>query len=387
MDGQAHCLDYKNSLKHEDFETVKLYDEENARSKKCLVFSDEHGLEGLLFVEARFRKVAEQFGFDGPQLFTAFEEVLQGTALSNWEQLANDVDEEDRTEEVFNERMVQYYMDYCDKNARDTMYDYLKKCRKPVGEEPRVHVRRLELLYSYSAKLPGIEELLTPDQIKRAIFRTFPESWQKQYVLAGKDLQVDSMQDVVTFMQNIKAYADDDKGKKRTPEEHARFGNKNKKAHVEHQKGNVRNNNQGKVQPHDQCPFHFGHKWIDCFENSRGPNFRPRNQPSGSNRGGRNQNNGPFRPNPGRGLNGGRGMAYNGRGGRGNNGQDRYTQNGNGHNTPNNYHFENGRDQDRDRGRRVDALPQRGNPRERNHANEQHYFDQIGEQMLLDDNE
>ena len=384
MDGESHCLNYKVTWKHEDFETVKIFDPENQRSKKCVVFSDKHGMEGLLYVEARFRKIADAFEFDGPQRFEAFEEVLQGTALTSWERIADEIVEEDRTEETFDDVVSQFYLEYCDKNAKDTMYDYLNnRCKKPVGEEPRKHVKRMEVLYAYAAKLPGMEENMTDDQIKRSIFKTFPETWRKQYMRSGKDLQTDTMQDIITFMQNEKSYADEEKGKKRITEETQK---KNKKQKSNGGNYNNSNNRGGRVQPDDECPIHSGHKWIDCIMNPKGPNYRP---------GGGRTNNG-FRGGPGNGRGfqpqgrGGRGNRFAGRGGRGQPGQNQALQhntgyqNNNGYNNGNqntNYNFERIQDQDQNRGQvrnGADARPQGQQQRDRN-PRELHYFDHIGE--------
>lgn len=380
MDGEAHCLNYKSAIKHEDFETVKIYSIDKTENKKCVVFSDEHGLEGLLYVESCFRKIVEKFNFTGPQIFNAFEDVLQGTALTNWEPLVDDLAANEKNPENFDELMNQYYMSYCDSKARDSMYDYLKsKCNKPVGEEPRTHVRRMELLYSYATKLPGLEEPMTEDQIKRAIFKTFPDTWRKQYIRAGKELQEDSMQDLVTFMQNEKAFADEDKAKKRGANEGDHLVNKlgKNKSKNKKQKSNPHNLNS-KVQPNDTCPLHGGHPWKDCFDNPHGSKYRPRNNrhPGSGGRGNRNggrgfqqqyNNNCTFDYGRGGGP-GGRGD-FQGRGGRGNAGMNQQNQ------TNNAYHYERNRDMNRDQHVGNDANAYR-QPRERE-PREQHHFDQI----------
>jgi hypothetical protein len=54
-----------------------------------LHFTGEHGIEALLYVEERFRKIASRTlsWTTGPELFDSFEEVLLDTALTNWEDL------------------------------------------------------------------------------------------------------------------------------------------------------------------------------------------------------------------------------------------------------------------------------------------------------------
>jgi hypothetical protein len=382
MDGESHCtIDYKCSFKHESFETVKIYNEDGKKSKICPVFSGEHGIEGLLYVESRFRTIASRFEFDGPKYFEGFEEILQGTALTAWEMLADDVVENERNMERFEELLVSYYVDFCDVRARDTMYDYLKnKCKKPVGDEPRNHVRRMEVLYLYSSKLPGMEALMTDDQIKRAIFKTFPETWRKQYMRSAKNLEEDSMQEIVTFMQNEKAYADADKkintnngDKKRSKNE-----NESNQNHMKKKFKGGRGGGQGKVKPGDPCPHHFGHSWNECFDNPRGSQFRPRGGGGRGRGGGRDGRGGRgnYGGYPGRGGfgGGGRGNDYQGRGGRGGNpvaGQ-------NYHNNNNNYHYENQHhDQNRGQGRGNEANTQgQANAGNRN-QHEQHHYDAV----------
>ena len=382
MSEYAHCLNYKIAFKHEDFSQVKLFEEVGGKFEKCVVFTDTFGFEGLLYVEERFREVAKQLEYDGEQCFINFPKVLQGTALSNWKILVRGIHPDFQTLNDFNTQIKTFYRDYCDDNARDSMYEYLKKCKKPIDEEPRVHVRRLTLLYYYSSKLPGFESVLNAEQMKRAIFHTFPDAWQKQYLVSNCKIQDQSLMDVVAYMQTIKAYADQERNKKRGAEEGQGEGRK-KKPRWDPNRGR---NQSGKVQPNDPCPFHNGHKWIDCFDNQRGHNFRPRSyRPVGNNiravggagRNQHNQVNTPFHANARRGGNGGRPVAYQGRGGRESNGQDHYVPQ-----QQNAYHFERKRDQSRRQTEaRGVAASNRNNQRD-DVVEEQHYFDRIGENMF-----
>lgn len=252
MEGELHCIDYKTNLKHQDFELVKNCDKDAARSKKYPVFNGGHGIKGLFYVEACFRKIATKFELDGEQLFDAFEDVLQNTALTNWEAIADEIVAAERDEDTFNNITKTLYLDYCDEKAGDSMqYDYLKICcKKPVCEEPCIHVWRVELLYPQAGKLPGMEALMMEDQIKCAIFKTFPESWKKQHVCPAKDIQTDTMQGIVMFVQNEKAYADADKknnDKKRSSKSNGNddSNKKKKKKDLSHASGG------SKVQPND----------------------------------------------------------------------------------------------------------------------------------------
>jgi hypothetical protein len=58
MNPEIHAIDYKQKFKTSDLEevTFQTYDKNSRRrTKKCKVFSGEHGIEALLLVEERFR--------------------------------------------------------------------------------------------------------------------------------------------------------------------------------------------------------------------------------------------------------------------------------------------------------------------------------------------
>eukprot|EP00957_Ditylum_brightwellii_P034972 2650965-Ditylum_brightwellii.AAC.1 len=48
------CMKYEPMLKYSDLETVKIkqdYNDGSSKTKMCLIFTGEEGIEGLLFVE------------------------------------------------------------------------------------------------------------------------------------------------------------------------------------------------------------------------------------------------------------------------------------------------------------------------------------------------
>eukprot|EP00957_Ditylum_brightwellii_P022691 1711237-Ditylum_brightwellii.AAC.1 len=65
----------------------------------CAFFTGEEGIEGLLFVEERFRKIARQFNYtDGKEFFDNFETVLADNAEMKWDNLVGGIDLADRDE-------------------------------------------------------------------------------------------------------------------------------------------------------------------------------------------------------------------------------------------------------------------------------------------------
>eukprot|EP00957_Ditylum_brightwellii_P005452 416922-Ditylum_brightwellii.AAC.1 len=61
------CMKYKPTFKHSDLETIKIkqeYNDKISKTKTCTVFTGEEGIEGLLFVEELFQKIARQLGYN-----------------------------------------------------------------------------------------------------------------------------------------------------------------------------------------------------------------------------------------------------------------------------------------------------------------------------------
>ena len=380
MSSESHCISYKAEFEHSDLEEVKLrqeYEDDTSRTKKARVFTGKYGIEALLFVEERFRKIARQLDYQDEQLFDNFEECLQDRAEDDWTNLVDMVQPRDTAN--FEATIQDFYLKYCSENARDVMYEYLRtKCRKPVGAEPRDHVNRLLTLYRYSSKLPGNVPAIGEDQQKLLIFQTFPEKWQRQFVRSGRRMHNETMQEIIDFMTTEKGIADEEakeSKQKRKPEETSTGSRK---------KSNNRNTNGGgnRVQPSDTCPIHGGHQWKDCSMNPQSNNYRTRTFYRGGGRGFGGQDNG------GRGGRGGRFGGGRGRGFQGNNpGRGHYhqqhqnQQNGNG-NHQNQYHYGQGQgvpqvQQPRNAADRFGGQHQaQGAPQ--GHHLENHFYDAMG---------
>ena len=252
--------------------------------------------------------------------------------------------------------------------------------------EPRDHANCMQILYRYSNLLPGMEREKTMDQQKLLIFRTFPDTWRRAYIRAGRKVETDTLQDIIDFMTNEKGFADaedkDKKGKNKRESQVHLESPTNKKNHQERNngRGGRGQNNQQIVGPNDPCPHHFGnHTWSQCFNNPDGVNFCPRN----------NNNNNMNARNAARGGRFGRGN--NGRGGgpgRGNgsyqNNMQQNVQNVNNFNRPGgngngyqNYHTESGSYNSNNASRGTNH---NGGPTARaERTHEHHHFDMVGQ--------
>jgi len=318
---RAPVLPYKSGFLHSVLGTTKLKQDfvgGSNKDKKCPTFSGEYGIEALLYVEERFRKIASRTlsWTTGPELFDGFEEILLDTALSNWEDIIALIAEADKTPARFELALQEMYRKYVGAEARDVQFEYYRSISKPLKSSTLDHSSRMLTLARYGNKLPGTEPVLTDDQVKKCIFSSFPLTWQQQYIRSGQRVANTSLSDIIEFMSNEKIFADaQNSNKEKKP-----FSTKDKNgdsykkrlANGKQKFGSAKRTktSHGEAKPDSECPIHGGHPWSKCYQNPSGDNFKPRdgNRPP---TGGRGRGRGGY-PNSGRG-NGGRGPS-NGRG-------------------------------------------------------------------------
>jgi hypothetical protein len=178
-------LPYKTGFVYSALATMKLkqyFVGSSAKDKKCPTFSRKHGIETLLYIEERFRKIATHTlsWTTGLELFKGFEEILLDTALSNREDIISPIEDEDKTPERFELTLQEMYREHVGAEARDVQFKYFRSIQKPLKASTMDHLSRMLTFARYSNKLPGNEPILTKEQIKKCIFSSFPLTWQQQ---------------------------------------------------------------------------------------------------------------------------------------------------------------------------------------------------------------
>eukprot|EP00957_Ditylum_brightwellii_P044849 3402383-Ditylum_brightwellii.AAC.1 len=117
-------------------EKIKLfqnYDNGTTHNKKCPIFMGAEDIEGLLYVNERFRGIAWQLKFDtGPELFDNFKEVITDATEDKWDGIVGGILPKNGDLANFDESIKKFYLKYCDKQARDTMLEYLSGLRHPT---------------------------------------------------------------------------------------------------------------------------------------------------------------------------------------------------------------------------------------------------------------
>jgi hypothetical protein len=295
---RAAVLPYKSTFVSSELSMVSLrqdFDDGSHTKKSCPVFSGEHGIEALFYVEERFRKLAERnfmWAGDGADLFANFEEVLVDTALTNWEDIIDPIADPDKTDVRFDAAVQEMYRKYVGAEARDTQLEYFKTLRKPMKTDPLTHSSRMLTLARYGNRLPGTDPGLSELQIKKCIFHSFPQSWQQQFVRTGQHVATTQLSDIIEFMSNEKSFADaktstSTEGKKNSDADGTRDRKRKKtNGHAGRNGGRGKRVNFTPPSADETCRIHGGHTWGNCYNNPRGVNANKPRAENGRGRGG-----------------------------------------------------------------------------------------------------
>ena len=177
------------------------------RPKKCPVFTGDHGIEALLYVEDRFNSICRQLEIvDGEELFDNFTEVVSNQAENKWETLTDNLTVQQKPVARFQQAIGDFYLSYYDDDLREMMFAYLRRFKKPYSVAAGVHADRMEILIKYSNKLPGMEPVMNEEQKKRLIFELFPLKWQHAYIQSGRRIQTESLIRVIQYMKDEKSF-------------------------------------------------------------------------------------------------------------------------------------------------------------------------------------
>ena len=143
---------------------------------------------------------------------------MANKAEDRWETLTGNLTPQQKTAARFRQALNDFYLSYCDEDARDTMFQYLRSFKKPFSVEAGTHADRMETLVNYANRLPGLEPPMNKNQIKKLIFESFPNRWQHAYIQSGPRIQTEPLVRVVQYMKDEKTFADGSGNKRKRNE-------------------------------------------------------------------------------------------------------------------------------------------------------------------------
>ena len=222
--------------------------------RRCLVFTGEEGVEGLIQTKTRFNNVAHALQLEeGHELFDNFEQVLSDNAETRWQNLVAEIADEDRTDVRFEDEYQNLLDSYATNRGRDYMRDYLQstEVKKPYDADCAEHKERLTTLVKYTNMLSGTQDQIEPNDEKHIIFKSFPDKWQQAYILSGHNYMTQTLDEIVQYMSNKKIEQDQkDKDERRRsarqPREarSTRYSSQYQRNNMYHPYENVRNSNR-----------------------------------------------------------------------------------------------------------------------------------------------
>ncbi len=293
---------YKSKLERSSFDEVKItqeFDDDTRVTQKILVFSGQHGLEGLEYCREKFEKAAKremQWTTDYELMANAYK-MFDGQALDQWENEAQaDIDPDNIQNGDYAKACAVMRTIHGGAEARDTILNYLKtvKCMKPRETRIEVHIHRIREMIRIANNCEGIRSKVTPLEEKEYIFDTLPQTMKDNFISAGKDLASSTVQQMTTYFSRQKTLMDRTaigkrnygKSSKSSPNKasssssykaNSYKGSKGSKANksTKGEQNDKDSTKRPRLSPDDTCPIHGGHKWGKCFDNKFGENYKP----------------------------------------------------------------------------------------------------------------
>ena len=95
------CIKYDSKFEHSKLDKVELiqtWDDGTKTKKKIPVFTGDHDIEALLYIEDRFNSICRQLEIvDGEELFDNFTEMVSNQAENKWETLTGHLTAQQKT--------------------------------------------------------------------------------------------------------------------------------------------------------------------------------------------------------------------------------------------------------------------------------------------------
>eukprot|EP00536_Pseudo-nitzschia_multiseries_P011154 jgi/Psemu1/28011/gm1.28011_g len=169
--------------------TLKVYDADgNSQEWKVPIFSEEGGLEELLYCEEAFLITANTLPLSEDRYYESLTKILCPEAQRKWQETTcNDNHETNYPDNIegYKEAVKGCIQEhYCDAgDAREIMQTYIRSdaCKKPHDITFKDHALRINRLIRYSDKLQGHGPKLSKISKTTMLLHTFPNLWVEQY--------------------------------------------------------------------------------------------------------------------------------------------------------------------------------------------------------------
>jgi hypothetical protein len=207
-----------------------------------------------------------------PYLYHIFRRCLKGQALIDWNTFAGIRPMEERTLENYSadiDCFIKFHESRANEDLLRAQKSYMNRLNKPRNTSPSEFRNQLLALNNLLTTIPNTADAqkYSDLDLKYLFVEAMPYKWRNKFQEIGKKARIEPFDELSSFFD---FYHSSDTNTLNSTEEKGWTGH-----HMKQQVNKVHLNDD------DPCPLHGGrHKWIDCYDNKRGPKFRPITRPS-----------------------------------------------------------------------------------------------------------
>ena len=293
------CVGYERAYTNADVNTAPtrkfikyITDEDGNRDRKEATIRMDDGTKTVEYAQRvtvrDMEYAATELEWSDKECYKHFPSVLEGYASTLWEEVLKELKDSDKSKEnSFRSHAIPRFYKKLggdDRKQGDTILYYLEhKWKKPMAKTPQQHYHRMVELIQIAEKLDNSQPFPNKEKKKLLFFHAMPLEWQNAYKGMGRSLDdEDLLGKVLPFMTNmhekeLRLQA----AKKNTNFQASHKRNEQDKKRPATQQSNPNKRPTAESQKYGgtkQCLKHPQHKhtWNDCFENPKGPNYKPK---------------------------------------------------------------------------------------------------------------
>ena len=288
MASQKTPIEYTMDFKADDSPVVTMVQHmaNNTTLKRKVPMAQNNSIESVLFAMVEFDEAALALVFDADDLYMNFRLILPSTLRDDWDETEATLGVAIRTAASFRACQGAWMASFISSMAAENLRHYIEnQLSKPYDDSIQAYVSRCKTLRKRQYQLQSVGQavpapignMMSRQSLIEGMFRGLPIDWRGEFLRYHR-LQTCTIQEFQDGMEHEKAEAD---RKKKTSASTKRNNNGNK-----WKTSRRKSRDDRKDAPYDykhskaaksKCRKHpqGNHSWYHCYQNPKGPNYRP----------------------------------------------------------------------------------------------------------------
>ena len=260
----------------------------NTTLKRKVPMAQSNSIESVLFAMVEFDEAAIALVFDAEDLYTNFRLILPSTLRDDWDESENalGIPVAMRTAATFRACQGAWIASFISSMAAENLRHYIEnQLAKPYDDSIQVYVSRCKTLRKRQFQLQAVGQpaplpignMMSRQVLIEGMFRGLPIDWRGEFLRYHR-LQTCTIQDFQDGMEHEKAEADRKKKTSTTAKRNNGGGKwKNTKRKSREDRKEAPYDYKNSKAAKSKCRKHpqGNHTWYHCFQNPKGPNYRP----------------------------------------------------------------------------------------------------------------